>query len=157
MAEARQPGKKRTLAVPSVEEFHGNLQSLFPLVSTDGPPTVQFTEGAVVGLRQAYWTFLQHVAGNLAEHDSLDDMEQVAEALTLNDGIVGIVEQAQQMVTKMASQGKGKSAVNKTTTKKKLKRQKITADMEAQQEKLLQQSKASVLQQSQEKKPDQQS
>jgi hypothetical protein len=147
--------KQRSFGAPSLDEFHGYLQALFPpTLKDDETPIVQFTEGAVVGLRQAYWTYLQHVASNLVEHDSLDDVNIVVQALTLNKGTANIVSQAQELLAVDANHQDTISATTKarasTSTsvyakKKKQKRQKISADMEAEQERLLQKSKASVV------------
>jgi hypothetical protein len=143
--------KQRSLGAPSLDEFHGYLQALFSSTSDDVDiPHVQFTEGAVVGLRQAYWTYLQQVASNLVEHDSLDDLDVVVQALNLDESTADIVAQAQEL---LAVSSKSSAAVATTKgsastfayAKKKHKRQKISADMEAEQERLLQQSKASVV------------
>lgn len=148
--------KQRSLGAPTLDEFHGYLKALFPLTSEDdGTLFVQFTEGAVVGLRQAYWTYLQHVASNLVEHDSLDDLDVVVQALTLDKSMADIVAQAQELLA-ANSQKTASASTTKTRastcayTQKKHKRQKISADMEAEQERLLQQSKASVVRSQQE-------
>lgn len=171
--------KRRGLAVPTVEEFHDSLQALFMSTGTTSTTTspIVFTEGAVLGLRQVYWTYLQHVARDgLADHDSLDDLDVVERALlTMNchEGSImaSIVAQAkkvlqldQEQQKHQATKSKDRSiqkqdqpsVLAKTTTaavatksnkRKKSKKQKISADMEAEQERLLQQSKASMLQQ----------
>ncbi|KAG7344006.1 hypothetical protein IV203_022014 [Nitzschia inconspicua] len=138
--------KKRALAVPTLDEFHRNLQTLF---SSDDGSYLQFTEGAVTGLRQSYWTYLQQVATNLAHYDSLDDLEVVAQSLNINSGMAGIVAHAQDLVAQNKANNKKRISKGQITThtKRKVKKQKITADMEAEQERLFQQSKKSVLQQ----------
>jgi hypothetical protein len=146
--------KQRSLAVPSLDEFHGYLKLMFsPTSDDDGSQLVQFTEGAVVGLRQAYWTYLQHVASNLVEHDSLDDLDVVVQALTLDKNLPDIVAQAQELLATSQNTVVATTKARESTTtyaKKKQKRQKISADMEAEQEQLLQQSKASVVRSQQE-------
>jgi hypothetical protein len=148
--------KQRSLAAPSLVEFHGYLQALFPPASDDDDnPVVRFTEGAVMGLRQAYWTYLQHVASSLVAHDSLDDQDAVVQALAIDESMADIVAQAQELLSS-SSKDIAAVAINKARTststyaKKKQKRQKISPQMEAEQERLLQLSKESVVRSQQE-------
>lgn len=107
--------KRRALAVPTVDEFHDSLQALFMNTNNTSTSTIVFTEGAVLGLRQVYWTFLQHVARDgLADHDSLDDLDVVERALlTMNNGINEgssimpmIVAQAKSLLQQLEQQQK---------------------------------------------------
>jgi hypothetical protein len=45
------------------------------------PVTVQFTEGAVLGLREIFGTYLRHVAAALSNHDSLTQDETIVQSL----------------------------------------------------------------------------
>ena len=111
---------------------------------------VQFTKGAVLGLKRAYETYLTAVASNLAQHDSLNDEQVVAECLSLNNNpdMAALVQQAQAYLANSsandAEEDDRKMPASKSK-RKRLQKQKITADMEAEQERLFQQSKAAVM------------
>ncbi len=143
--------KGRGYGVPNLEEFHGYLQTLFPSTSVDynndSSPSLTFTKGAVLGLRQIYWKYLQVVSSNLAKQDTLDDDDVVAQALSINPAIAELVIQVRNMLATPSSQiDQGRDTTISNTSKRKRKRSRITAEMEIEQDRLLQESRANMLQ-----------
>jgi hypothetical protein len=110
--------------------------------------TLKFTESAVAGLRQAYFAYMQQVASSLTEWDDLKkDNHKIVEALGIDDPeFEKWTQQAQELVV-ASQQEEEQQETAKGRPKKQRKRRRgaITAEMEAEQERLLKQSKATVL------------
>jgi hypothetical protein len=144
--DAKRKRGGRKVGGPTLDEFHIILQQL------QGPDKkIKFTDSAVVGLRQAYFVFMQQVASSLSQWDSLKDESAVVEALGMNNtsDFEQWTQQAQELLSK-------KQANTKPPAKRKKKRPRLSAAeqerLEAEQNRLLQQSKQTVLDQQQQQK-----
>jgi hypothetical protein len=134
---------KRKVGEPTIDQFHTILQQLCP------NQNVELTEKAVAGLRQAYIAHLQQVASSLAQWDSLKDEQIVVDALASihHSDVVAEhkwIQQAQSLLT--SQQTKRPEKVQRK------RRPAITAEMQAEQERLLKKSKETVLDQQQQNK-----
>lgn len=130
--------RKKSASTLSLDQFHTALQTL--------APHRRFTKDAVIALRECHASFLREVAGQLVEHDRLD-LNSVAQACSLG-GTPAFVEWTQEAQALLEQE-----AAQNPKPKKKAKKGGITAEMEAQQEELLQKSKAAMIQQQKQQKP----
>jgi uncharacterized protein related to proFAR isomerase len=133
---------KRKVGEPTIDQFHTLLQQLCP-----ENQNVEFTEKAVAGLRQVYIAHLQQVASSLTQWDSLKDEQKVVNALaSIHHSDVAEPKWIQQAQNLLSSQQTKRPA--KVQRKR---RPAITAEMQAEQERLLKKSKQTVMDQQQKK------
>jgi hypothetical protein len=130
-ATAARSVPKRHAGWPSPEQFHEILKQIAP------DESMTFTEAAVVGLRSAFLAYLDMVGSSLTEHDSLKEEETVVNALAINPKFEGFVRQAKEIIEKSGPPAKKRG--------KRKKKMVITPEMEAEQERLLQQSREAAI------------
>ena len=131
------------VGVPSLDQFHDILRQL-------PERKVKFTRSAVVGLRLIYHTYMQKVAASLTKWDSLNgDDSKIVKALEMDnaDDFQQITRHAQELlVTSNKNHAQTKPPSKKSRKRRRIK---ITADMEADQERLLKQSRRTMIRQQQ--------
>ena len=126
---------------PTCDEFHDILKQL--------APNQTFTKGSVQLLRTAYFSYLDQVASTLVQHDKVTSKDDgiITTACSVNN-TPEFVEWIQEAQTLLLSQKQTPNAAGAMTrgshpkpTKASKKRATITAEMEAEQERLLRKSK----------------
>jgi hypothetical protein len=141
--------KRNHTGWPSPAQFHEILKQIAPSAADDddddeSSSSMTFTEAAVMGLRSTFINYLDMVGSSLTEHDSLKEEELVVNALTINNNpqFEGFVRQAKEIITTTMKQ-KSATAPAKKRGKRKQKI-KITPEMEAEQDRMLQKSKEAM-------------
>lgn len=120
---------KRSNDRPTLDEFHQLVTTLSP----DQP----FTKAAIEAFRAAYFFYLDEVAFSLVQHDKVSEKDEIVLKACQRNGedklFLGWANQAQDILLKKKSHG-GPATGSKSKGKR---RKKMTAEMEAEQERLL--------------------
>lgn len=133
---------------PTIDEFHQILKQL--------TPHHKFTAASVDVLRTAYFSYLREVASSLVEHDKINDNDGlVAKACSLENNSSSEfrrwTEESMALLKKEASSSEDRASTMARPKPKRAKKQ-VTAEMEAEQERLLEKSKAAMVQRQENKK-----
>jgi hypothetical protein len=127
----RQGGKDK----PTIDEFHQILKQL--------TPNQKFTAASVDVLRTAYFSYLREVASSLVEYDKVTDNDDlVATACSLENSSEFRRWTEEGMVLLKSSHERASTSHPKQKRAKK----QVTAEMEAEQERLLEKSKEAMVQ-----------
>lgn len=108
------------------------------------PETTTFSKGGVESLRAAYFAYLKEVSSILVQHDKITKKEEklVETACSLNEipELTALVQLAKSQAAAEAT-----AETSHKPAKKRMKKNKITAEMQAEQEKLLNQSRIAMV------------
>jgi hypothetical protein len=120
---------------PTIDEFHLILKQL--------TPNQKFTTASVEVLRTAYFSYLREVASSLVEHDKITDHDDIVSKACSLDNSSDFQRWTEEGILLLKASNDRAPTVR---PKPKLAKKQITADMEAEQERLLNKSKAQMVQ-----------